>query len=290
MRDMPVRIISDGVVTRSVRDTAAFFREAELVYRNLALPPIGDITRPGRKRLRIARAPPTGAGVSASPEVAALTLEVGGAARGARATGSRRSRRRCRDSFPDDFLLYWALLAFFLVRTGRRQHGRSWDRDQSRPPHARARPPRGPQPAPRARGDPAAEALDGALGGVLPTYDVTLMPDAGHRDAAASGTWTRRSATTTIMERLLDWVAFTPLQNATGDPAISLPLATTAAGLPPGMMFGAPAGPRGGAPRARLRARGGAAVRLGSRTLETPVEMPMPRSRRGASEPISPFV
>ena len=46
----------------------------------------------------------------------------------------------------------------------------------------------------------------------------------------------------TIMDRLLDWVAFTPLQNATGDPAISLPLATTAAGLPQGMMFGAGAG------------------------------------------------
>ena len=44
------------------------------------------------------------------------------------------------------------------------------------------------------------------------------------------------------MDRLLDWVAFTPLQNATGDPAISLPLATTAAGLPQGMMFGAGAG------------------------------------------------
>ena len=36
------------------------------------------------------------------------------------------------------------------------------------------------------------------------------------------------------MDRLLEWVAFTPLQNATGDPAISLPLATTAAGLPHG--------------------------------------------------------
>ena len=46
----------------------------------------------------------------------------------------------------------------------------------------------------------------------------------------------------TIMDRLLEWVAFTPLQNATGDPAISLPLATTAAGLPHGMMFGAGAG------------------------------------------------
>ena len=42
-----------------------------------------------------------------------------------------------------------------------------------------------------------------------------------------------------VMDRLLDWVAFTPLQNATGDPAISLPLAESAAGLPVGMMLSA---------------------------------------------------
>jgi amidase len=41
------------------------------------------------------------------------------------------------------------------------------------------------------------------------------------------------------MSRLLEWVAFTPLQNATGAPAVSLPLATTAAGLPQGMMLAA---------------------------------------------------
>ena len=46
----------------------------------------------------------------------------------------------------------------------------------------------------------------------------------------------------TVMSRILEWVAFTPFQNATGDPAISLPLATTAAGLPQGMMLGAAAG------------------------------------------------
>ena len=45
-----------------------------------------------------------------------------------------------------------------------------------------------------------------------------------------------------IMSRLMDWVAFTPLQNATGEPAISLPLATTAAELPHGMMLGGGAG------------------------------------------------
>ena len=42
-----------------------------------------------------------------------------------------------------------------------------------------------------------------------------------------------------VMDRLIDWVAFTPLQNATGDPAISLPLAESAAGMPVGMMFSA---------------------------------------------------
>jgi amidase len=41
----------------------------------------------------------------------------------------------------------------------------------------------------------------------------------------------------TIVDRLLDWVAFTPWQNASGEPAISLPLATTSGGLPMGMMF-----------------------------------------------------
>src|SRR5437764_1220485 len=42
-----------------------------------------------------------------------------------------------------------------------------------------------------------------------------------------------------IIDRLVEWVAFTPLQNATGEPAISLPLAESAAGLPVGMMFSA---------------------------------------------------
>ena len=46
----------------------------------------------------------------------------------------------------------------------------------------------------------------------------------------------------TVMERILEWVAFTPWQNATGDPAVSLPLATTSQGLPQGMMLSAGAG------------------------------------------------
>ena len=40
-----------------------------------------------------------------------------------------------------------------------------------------------------------------------------------------------------VMERLLNWVTFTPFMNATGDPAISLPLAESAVGMPVGMML-----------------------------------------------------
>ncbi len=32
---MPIRIVADGIVSRSVRDTAAFLRESERIYRNV---------------------------------------------------------------------------------------------------------------------------------------------------------------------------------------------------------------------------------------------------------------
>jgi amidase len=43
---MPLHLVSNGVVSRSVRDTAAFLREAERIYRSPKLPEIGDVTQP----------------------------------------------------------------------------------------------------------------------------------------------------------------------------------------------------------------------------------------------------
>ena len=239
LRDMPVRIVSDGVVTRSVRDTAAFYREAEKVYRALHLPPVGDITRPGRARLRVAVVT-EGVGGGASPEVADLTLKTAGLLEElghhvAPATAP------VPDSFPDDFLLYWSLLAWAMVRTGRRHHGRSWEPEKldnltlGLARHAGRNLHRMPLAIARLK---RARRLTASF---FETYDVVLTPTlatqtprVGHLDPTQDHE--------TIMERMLEWVAFTPLQNATGEPAISLPLASTAAGLPQGMMFGAAAG------------------------------------------------
>ncbi|MCD4533515.1 amidase [Nocardioides sp. cx-169] len=239
-RDMPIRIVSDGVLTRSVRDTAAFLREAETVYRALHLPPIGDITRPGKRRLRVALNT-TGMGVSADAEVTALTEGVAALLEDLGHHVEPVEAMMVPDTFRDDFLLYWSMLAMFLVRTGRRTHGRSWapqnldnltlglDRHCRRNLH---RLPRAIRRLRRTRAH--SEAFFGQYDVLLTPTLATGTPQVGHLDPTRDYD--------TIMGRLLDWVAFTPLQNATGDPAVSLPLATTAEGLPLGVMFGAGAG------------------------------------------------
>ncbi len=239
MRDMPVQIVSDGVVTRTVRDTAAFLREVEQVYRWLKLPPIGDITRPGRKRLRIALNT-TGLGRGADAEVTELTLKT---ARHLEELGHTVTEvdAPVPDSFPDDFLLYWATLAMFLMVNGRRLHGRTFDRAQhdhltlGLALHARRNLRRIPGAIRRLRTGPRRSA------GFFQQYDVSLTPTLAH-ETPRIGHLDPMQDYDTIVERLLDWVTFTPLQNVTGDPAISLPLATTSGGLPMGMMFAAGAG------------------------------------------------
>ena len=238
-REMPVRIVVDGVLTRSVRDTAAFFREAEKVYRNPRLAPVGDITRPGRSRLRVA-VTTHGVGRQATPEVRELTLRTAALLE---SLGHRveEIETPVPGYLADAFLLYWSMLAMITVATGRRAHGRSWDPDKldnltrGLARHCR----RNLHKLPLAIATLAASRHLAARHHA--TYDVTLTPTlatttptVGHLDP--SGDYDE------VLDRLQDWVAFTPLQNATGEPAVSLPLATSASGLPQGMMLGAGAG------------------------------------------------
>lgn len=239
MRQMPLRIVANGVVTRSVRDTAAFYREAELLWRNPKLPPIGDVTGPGERPLTIAFTTESIAR-EASPEVREATCKTVALLEG---LGHRVTEiaNPIPQAFMDDFLLYWSLLAFALVRGGKKTFGPSFDRDKldnltlgleqlaarnlHRMPLAIARLSR-------------TRRITARLGN---RYDVLLTPTlaevtppVGYLDPTADYRQ--------IIDRLTEWVAFTPLANVTGDPAISLPLGRSAAGLPIGMMFGATTG------------------------------------------------
>jgi amidase len=240
MREMPIRIVANGVLTRSVRDTAAFYREAENVWRNAKLPPIGDVTGPGRERLRV--------GVftksvkrECSPELRDATLRTAALLERMGHRVDYRDEPPVPESFIGDFLLYWALLSLALVRGGKKRFGETFD---------------------RARLDNLTLGLEKFAGRnlhrlplaiarlatmrrrtlkLVRDYDVLLTPTlaevpprVGHLDPTADYDQ--------IIDRLVDWVAFTPLQNITGDPAISLPLAQSASGMPIGMMFSAPLG------------------------------------------------
>ncbi|MEZ0577909.1 amidase [Nocardioides sp. MH1] len=236
IRQQPIAIVADGVLTRSVRDTAAFLREAEQVFRPLQMPPIGDLTRPGRKRLRIALNT-TGVERGADAEVTALTEEV---ARLLEDLGHTvvEAEAPVPATFREDFLLYWASLALALLSGGRRLHGRSWVRahhdnlTEGLASHAKRHLHRLPGAMIRLRRSTREAAL------FFERYDVALTPTLAH-PTPAIGYLDPTQDYAAIVEKLYDWVAFTPLYNVTGTPAVSLPLATASNGLPQGMMFGA---------------------------------------------------
>jgi amidase len=242
IREQPVQVVADGVVTRSVRDTAAMMREAERIYRALHLPPLGDLTRPTKARLRIAVQ--TGAlGRQASPEVTELTNKTA-ALLESLGHHVEEAALPIAPSFDDDFLLYWGMLALFLSRNGRRLRGRTWNPERldtftrGLAGHAARRLHKVPLAITRLR------AARRSAERFYASYDVHLSPTLA-AETPAIGHLDPMQDFETVLDRLLGWMALTPYQNVTGQPAISLPLATTAAGLPQGMMLSAGAGREG---------------------------------------------
>jgi amidase len=74
----------------------------------------------------------------------------------------------------------------------------------------------------------------GAYDAVLTPTVADETPRLGHLDPTADYHQ--------IVDRQANWAAFTTLQNATGEPAISLPLGESASGMPVGMMLAADVG------------------------------------------------
>jgi amidase len=230
---IPVKIVADGVLSRTVRDTAAFLREAERVYAAPGLAPVGDVTRPGRRRLRIGWFT-SALQWTATPEVAAMAERTAALLE---SLGHRVHpvQAPVPPTFADDFVLYWSSLAAALVRTGP-FHGRSWD--PTRLDHLTL--------GLAEHGMRHMRALPAAIAGLrraqaqaerfMTSYDVVLTPTVSH-ETPLVGHLDPMQPYERVLERVMAWVSFTPWANATGAPSVSLPLGTTASGLPHGMML-----------------------------------------------------
>lgn len=234
---MPVDLITDGVLTRSVRDTATFLAAADRHRRDPALPPLGLVEGPAPRRLRIGMTldSPTGARVDADTRAAvedvARLLQAQGHEIVPADTGVGRR-------FVDDFLDYWGLLAFSLVTGGKLMHGNSFDGGRLDPlthglsdhyRHAMARTPAVLHRLSRVRNQYAEQFTH---------HDVLLTPTLAHVTPRL-GLLSPTVPFDTLRERLLDYVAFTPLANVAGAPAVSLPTGVAGNGLPVGVHLSA---------------------------------------------------
>ena len=134
-----------------MRDTAAFLRESERVYRDLKLPPVGDVTGPGKKRLRIALVENSIGGRKTDDETAQAVLHTAGLLEELGHT-IEVADAPVTDTFEDDFLAYWSTLAL----------AREYDGQVHLQPHLRPQPQRQPdQGAGPARGEERMAAAAG---------------------------------------------------------------------------------------------------------------------------------
>jgi amidase len=239
LRRMPIGVVVNGVVTRSVRDTAAFYREAERIWRNPRLAPIGDVSAPGRQRLRIAVLTRS-VQRECSPQVRELTLKSAALLEELGHRVEHVDVPPVAASFVDDFVMYWGFLALAQVSGGRHMFGETFDRSKldsltlgllrhtSRNLH------RLPLAIVRLRRARRRTAQFSRI------YDAVLTPTLA--DETPRIGFLAPTDYQQVISRLIDWVSFTPLHNITGEPAISLPLAQSADGMPVGMMLSADMG------------------------------------------------
>ncbi|WP_031079335.1 amidase [Streptomyces sp. NRRL S-118] len=242
-RQLPIDIISDGILSRSVRDTAAFLAAAERYRPSPKLPPVGLVEGPSGRRLRIGFLldSPNGVRSDAATRTAVTetvtTLErLGHSVEPVELPLDPR--------FTSDFLTYWGMLSFLLGVTGRtlgadfdrrRMDGLSqglreaYLRDWRRTPGVLRR---------LKRTKVAYAAAFRGLDLVLSPVLAHTTPRIGHLSPVVPYP--------TLIERIIAYVAFTPINNVVGTPSISVPAASaTEEGLPIGVMFSGRPGSEG---------------------------------------------
>lgn len=240
MDRLPVNLVAQGVLTRSVRDTAYYFAEAERAYREPSLPPIGMVVRPEKRRLRIGLLTEGLADLPLDPATREATVSVG---KTLEVLGHRVEEipAPVPAAFGRDFLRYWSLLAFLFQKAGGRLLGAGFDSARTEPLtkglsamflRQAERVPLSMRRLVRASRQPASPYA---------SFDALVSPVVGH-PAPRIGALGPDVPFHDQMVRLLRFSSFTPLQNVTGEPAISLPLARTPEGLPIGIQVAAPMG------------------------------------------------
>jgi len=238
--EVPLEISVDGVVTRTVRDTAAWLAATERSGPAAALPPTGLVTGPSERRLQIGFMVPDLLGRAPHPAVAAA---VQAAALACESLGHEVSDITLAvpgEAFQEAFTLYWAAGAAQTAQSVLAGAPAGTPADSLLEPLTL-------QLAALWTSQPAGtmERIIGVLRAAGQTYrhafaakqviitPVLASPPVRIGDIAPTLPFDVGFA------RVQSYATYTPLQNAAGTPAISLPLGMSPDGLPIGVQFAA---------------------------------------------------
>lgn len=234
---LPANIFHEGVVTRSVRDTAAFYFATEQSGKPCGLKPIGNVQNPGEQRLKIALLTQSCTGVSCDSQNLAAVHQV------ARLCEQLGHQVELIDNpfyagFDEDFWILWAHLAFAVRYMGKSMVSNNFNhkklqdwakylvRYQWRQLHK--------TPGAFLRLKKFAQQYHQ----FMLNYDMLLTPTLG-TPTQKIGYFGPEVDGDVHFERIKPLVPFTKYQNISGAPAISLPLASSSNGLPLGVQFAA---------------------------------------------------
>jgi len=234
---MPINIVCHGVISRSVRDTAAFYAEVEKHYRDTDLPEIGLVQHPGEKRLRIGLFTDTPYTTPSHTDTAEITVNAGKLCED---LGHNVESITCpfKAQVMDDFLIYWGMVAFSVHHFGKKLFETEFDKKKLelwtlelsrffrnnllKTPFTIGR----------------LKKFSNQYKNIFSDYDILLSPTIPHAPPKI-GYIGPEVIFEAHFERLRQYVSFTPLQNIAGAPAISLPMGLSQNGLPIGIQFAA---------------------------------------------------
>jgi amidase len=242
-RSLPINVVCDGIVSRTVRDTAHFVAAAEHFHRNPALPAIGLIEGPSKRRFRIGliidsiTGPPCPETLATVERTANLLETLGHSV-------TRLTTLPVTSAFANDFIDYWGFLAWMTGRLGKKTFGKEFM------PEKLDSFVRGLASRFRSRSWKLPMALyrikrtQKDYAHYMQGLDAILMPVLGHVTPKL-GFISPDVPFEELMIRLSAYAAYTPLDNAAGTPAIALPMGLSAQGLPIGVQLASAIGNEG---------------------------------------------
>ena len=227
---LPINLISEGIVSRTVRDTAYFHAEAEKYYRNKRLPEIGLVEGPNSQRLRVGMIIDSITGHDTDGQTRETVKDTANLL-SSMGHHVEEMPMLIPKTFIEDFSLYWSMLAFMTQKTGKIVMDRSFRSDKlddlsiglaglfKKNYH------KTPQFLYRLRQTQRgyAEAFS--------KYDLILSPVLAHTTPKL-GHISPTVPFDELFSRLMQYVSFTPWANASGGPALSLPMSQTDDNLP----------------------------------------------------------